>query len=40
MRKTIAAVVVFGLIWIGYIAWPLYDLLVLLHAIETRDVDR
>jgi hypothetical protein len=27
------------LIWIGYIAWPLYDLLVLLHAIETRDID-
>jgi Protein of unknown function (DUF2939) len=39
MRKTIAAVLVFGLIWIGYIAWPLYDLLVLLHAIETRDID-
>jgi hypothetical protein len=39
MRKTMEAVLVFGLIWIGYIAWPLYDLLVLLHAIETRDVD-
>jgi Protein of unknown function (DUF2939) len=39
VRKTMAAVLVFGLVWIGYIAWPLYDLLVLLHAIETRDVD-
>jgi hypothetical protein len=39
MRKTMAAVLVFGLVWIGYLAWPLYDLLVLLHSIETRDVD-
>jgi hypothetical protein len=39
MRKTIAAVVVIGLVWIGYAAWPLYDLLVLVRAIETRDVD-
>jgi Protein of unknown function (DUF2939) len=39
MRKTMAAVLVFGLVWIGYLAWPLYDLLVFLHAIETRDVD-
>jgi Protein of unknown function (DUF2939) len=29
----------FGLVWIGYTAWPLYDLLVLVRAIETRDVD-
>jgi hypothetical protein len=28
MRKTMAAVLVFGLVWIGYLAWPLYDLLV------------
>jgi hypothetical protein len=39
MRKTMAAVLVFGLVWIGYLAWPLYDLLVLLHSIEARDVD-
>jgi hypothetical protein len=39
MRKTIAVVVAFGLVWIGYVAWPLYDLLVLVRAIETRDVD-
>jgi hypothetical protein len=39
MRKTIATVVVLSLILIGYTAWPLYDLFVLVRAIETRDVD-
>jgi len=39
MRKTIATVVILGLVWIGYIAWPLYDLLVLVRAMETRDLD-
>jgi hypothetical protein len=39
MRKTIATLVVLGLILIGYTAWPLYDLFVLVRAIETRDVD-
>jgi len=39
MRKTIATVVVFSLILIGYTAWPLYNLFVLVRAIETRDVD-
>ena len=38
MRKTIATVVILVLVWIGYTAWPLYDLLVLVHAKETRDV--
>ena len=38
MRKTIATVIILGLVWIGYIAWPIYDLLVLLRAMETRDV--
>jgi Protein of unknown function (DUF2939) len=38
MRKTIAALIVIGLIWIGYTAWPLYDVSLLVHAIETRDV--
>ena len=37
MRKTIATVVTLVLVWIGYIAWPLYDLLVLVHAMEIRD---
>ena len=39
MRKTIATVITLGLLWIGYIAWPLYDLLVLVRAMEIRDVD-
>jgi hypothetical protein len=39
MRKTIATVVIFGLVWIGYVAWPIYDLLVLVRALEIRDVD-
>jgi hypothetical protein len=38
MRKTAATLIVLGLIWIGYTAWPLYDLYVLVRAIETRDV--
>jgi hypothetical protein len=38
MRKTVATVVTLVLVWIGYTAWPLYDLLVLVHAMETRDV--
>jgi len=40
MRKTIATVVVLSVILIGYTAWPLYDLFVLVRAIETRDVER
>jgi hypothetical protein len=39
MRKTAAALIVIGLMWLGYTAWPLYDLFVLLRAIETRDVE-
>jgi Protein of unknown function (DUF2939) len=37
MRKTIATVIILGLVWIGYTAWPIYDLLVLVRAMETRD---
>ena len=37
MRKTIATVMILGLVWIGYTAWPIYDLLVLVRAMETRD---
>jgi hypothetical protein len=25
MRKTIATVIILGLVWIGYVAWPIYD---------------
>ena len=39
MRKTISAVAILGLVWIGYTAWPIYDLLVLVRAMEARDVD-
>src|SRR6266403_30929 len=39
MRKTIATFVVLSAILIGYTAWPLYDLFVLVRAIETRGVD-
>jgi hypothetical protein len=39
MRKTAAALIVIGLSWISYTAWPLYDLLVLVRAIESRDLD-
>jgi hypothetical protein len=39
MRKTAATVFILAVVWIGYTAWPIYDLLVLVRAIETRDVD-
>jgi Protein of unknown function (DUF2939) len=39
MRKTIATVVILGFVWIGYVACPIYDLLMLVRALETRDVD-
>jgi hypothetical protein len=38
MGKTLAILAVLGLAWIGYVAWPLYDLYVLVRAFETRDV--
>jgi Protein of unknown function (DUF2939) len=39
MRKTIATVIILGLVWIGYVAWPIYDLLLLVRGMETRNVD-
>jgi len=39
MRRALLTVAVVGLIWIGYMAWPVYDLLVLLRAVKTRDVE-
>jgi Protein of unknown function (DUF2939) len=39
MRTTIATVVILGTLWIGYTAWPIYNLLVLVRAMENRDVD-
>jgi Protein of unknown function (DUF2939) len=40
MRRALLTVAVLGLVWIGYMAWPVYDLLVLVRAIETRDVEK
>src|SRR6266508_1444143 len=39
MRKTAATIFILAVVWIGYTAWPIYDLLLLVRAIETRDVD-
>jgi len=39
MRRTLLTLAILGLVWIGYIAWPVYDLFVLIRAIETHDVD-
>jgi hypothetical protein len=39
MRKTIATVVILGFVWIGYVAWAIYDLLMLVRALDSRDVD-
>jgi Protein of unknown function (DUF2939) len=39
MHKMAATIVILGAAWIGYTAWPIYDLLVLVRAIESRDVD-
>jgi hypothetical protein len=38
MRKTIVALVVIGLIWGAYAAWPIYELTVLVRAINARDL--
>jgi hypothetical protein len=38
MYKTIALVGFLALVWIGYVAWPLYDLFALVRAIEDRNI--
>ena len=38
MVKAIVTVAALGLMWLGYIAWPLYDLYALVNAFEKRDV--
>ena len=40
MRRALLTVAVLGLVWIGYMAWPVYDLLVLVRAIEICDVEK
>ena len=39
MRKITVTSLALAVVWIGYTAWPLYDLLVLIRAIEVRDVE-
>jgi hypothetical protein len=39
VRNTLSALVVIGLVWIGYVAWPLYGLTALVRAIDARDVN-
>jgi Protein of unknown function (DUF2939) len=39
MRRTLLTLAILGLVWIGYLAWPTYDLFVLIRAIETHDVN-
>jgi Protein of unknown function (DUF2939) len=38
MSRTTLTIAILVLVWIGYIAWPIYDLLVLIRAVETRDI--
>lgn len=37
MRKTILIIAALALVWIGYLAWPLYDLVQFTRAIERGD---
>ena len=38
MRNTVVFTVIIGLVWIGYMAWPLCELTLLARAIDARDV--
>jgi hypothetical protein len=38
MRHTIRVLAVLALVWIGYLAWPIFDLFLLIRAVENRDV--
>jgi hypothetical protein len=38
MRKTILIIITLILVWIGYVAWPLYDLFQLARAVGHGDV--
>ena len=39
MRRTIFIVIILVLTWLGYTAWPLYDMFVLVRAFETRNLE-
>ena len=38
MRKTLLAIIILSLIWLGYVIWPLYSVLQVARAIERKDV--
>jgi Protein of unknown function (DUF2939) len=38
MRKAIAIIAALAVVWIGYTAWPIYDLFVLVRAVDSRDL--
>ena len=38
MPKTIITLLVVVLVWIGYIVWPLYELALMVRAIDERDL--
>jgi hypothetical protein len=38
MRRPTLTIAILALVWIGYMTWPIYDLLILIRAVETRDV--
>jgi hypothetical protein len=37
MRNTVVTAAVIFLIWLGYVAWPIFDLLRLVRGVETRN---
>jgi hypothetical protein len=37
MRKTLVVLVLVAVLWIGYATWPLYELAVLVRAIDARE---
>src|SRR5262245_6013062 len=39
MRKTVAAVVLLVVLWLGYVIWPLHDVVQLARAFETGNVE-
>ena len=38
MPKTIITLLVIALVWIGHIVWPLYELALMVRAIDERDL--
>ena len=38
MLKTIITLLIIAVVWIGYIVWPLYELAVMVRAIDERDL--